>query len=297
MSEPGLDPGPILTMLGLRDMARATAVTGGADAALWRVEDGDQVYALRLPRASQTRQGQTEVAAMTAAAIAGVPVPRIIAAGTWHDQPALLMTWCPGETMAAALLSDPAEVRSLAVTFGRVQAAIHGVPAPAGLAEDTTDWVDWAAPDDALGDRLRRLAAGPEVLIHLDYHPLNVLMDDGEITAVIDWANARGGDRRADLARTAAILRAQPLEMYMPAAAPAAFRRALIGGWRSGYFSVAPPVRNMAPFYAWAGQGMIHDLSPRLGRPDLPWLTTAYLEGIRSWAAGWRRRAGLPDMT
>lgn len=297
MSVPTLDPRPILTMLGLPATARATAVTGGADAALWRVEDGGEAYALRLLRANQTVQGHNETVTMREAAQAGVPVPHIVATSVWDDRPALLMTWCPGQTMAAALLCDPAQVGSLGNSFGRAQAAIHAVSAPAGLATTTTTWLDWAAPDDALRDRLRRLAIGPVVLIHLDYHPLNVMVGEGEITAVIDWANARSGDRRADLARTAVILRFLPLERQMPTAAASAFRRALTESWWSGYFSMAPPVRNMAPFYAWAGQGMIHDLSPRLGRPDLPWLTTAYLDRIRAWAASWRRRAGLPEMT
>lgn len=297
MSEPSLDPRPILTELGLPDTARATAVVGGADAALWRVEDGDQSYALRLLRADQTRQGQNETATMRAAAEAGVPVPTIVASGTWRERPALLMTWCPGQPMAAALLSDPARARELSVAFGRTQAAIHAVPAPADLAAGTPTWLDWTPPDDALRDRLHRLATGPDVLLHLDYHLLNVLVADSEITAVIDWANARGGDRRADLARTAAILRFLPLEQYMPAPAAAAFRKVVIGGWRAGYLAEAAPVRNMAPFYAWAGQGMIRDLSPRLGRPDLPWLTAGYLDRVQAWTADWRRRAGLHGAT
>lgn len=296
MSEPSLDPRPILTTLGLPATARATAVTGGADAALWQVDDGNQTYALRLLQATQAIQGHIETVTMTAAARAGVPVPRIITTGVWRDRPALLMTWCPGETMAAALMTDPARAPALSLAFGRTQAAIHAVPAPAGLAPRST-WIDWARPDAALRDRLQRLATGPNVLLHLDYHPLNVLVGEGEITAVIDWANARGGDRRADLARTAAILRFLPVELHMPAAGAAAFRRAVTTGWRAGYFSAAAPVRNMAPFYAWAGQGMIHDFSPRLDRPELPWLTAAYLDRIRRWADSWRRRAGLTDAT
>ena len=297
MSQPKPDPRPILTTLGLPATARATAVTGGADAALWRVDDGDQTYALRLLQASQVVQGHNESVVMRAAAQAGVPVPRVIATDIWRERPALLMTWCPGETMAAALMTDPTRTRTLGLAFGRTQAAIHAVPAPPGLARTTTTWLDWARPDAALRDRLQRLATGPDVLLHLDYHPLNVLVGEGEITAVIDWANARGGDRRADLARTAAILHFSPVEMHMPVVEAAAFRRAVTAGWRAGYLSVAPPVRNMAPFYAWAGQGMIHDLSPRLGRPELPWLTAAYLDRIQSWANSWRRRAGLTDAT
>ena len=48
-------------------------------------------------------------------------------------------------------------------------------------------------------------------LLHLDLHPFNVLVDDdGEPTAVIDWANAAGGDPELDRARTWSLLRLDP---------------------------------------------------------------------------------------
>ena len=48
------------------------------------------------------------------------------------------------------------------------------------------------------------------MLLHLDYHPLNVLGEAGAISGVLDWTNADGGDPRADVARTGAILRFLP---------------------------------------------------------------------------------------
>jgi aminoglycoside phosphotransferase (APT) family kinase protein len=36
-------------------------------------------------------------------------------------------------------------------------------------------------------------------LVHLDFHPGNVLVDDGRITGVIDWDGATRGDRHLDL--------------------------------------------------------------------------------------------------
>src|SRR5436853_495789 len=69
-----------------------------------------------------------------------------------------------------------------------------------------------------------------DALLHLDFHPLNVLVDGRRVTAVIDWANARAGDPRADLARTLTILRLSPV--------PPRFARlvgVLVAGWRGGY--------------------------------------------------------------
>ena len=121
---------------------------------------------------------------------------------------------------------------------------------------------------------------------------MNVLVADGRVSAVLDWANARVGDPRADLARMASILRFAPLDTGVPQSLENLVRRLFIAGWRRGYREVAGPVGGMAPFYAWAGAVMIRDLTPRLGRPDLPWLDGQFLDRVRQWADSWRERAG-----
>jgi aminoglycoside phosphotransferase (APT) family kinase protein len=295
MSEATIDPRPILTSLGLPDSARATPVTGGADTALWRVEVGEDAYALRILTATQHNRARAELAAMRAAAGAGVPVPRCVGEGIWWERPVMLFSWCPGQPMGEALLRDPdpARVAQLGRAFGRTQAAIHAVPAPPDLETAAASWLTWLPPDPALRDLLRQRAVRSSALLHLDYHPLNVLVEGGEVSGVIDWANTRAGDPRADLARTAAILRFAPVPADVPKDTVSAVHRAVTVGWRQGYREVAGPTPGLSPFLAWAGQAMIHDLTPRLGRPDLPWLTPAYLSRVERWAAGWRRRAGL----
>ena len=49
-------------------------------------------------------------------------------------------------------------------------------------------------------------------MLHLDYHPLNVLVKGGHITGIIDWVNAECGDRHLDVATTAAILSCHAME-------------------------------------------------------------------------------------
>jgi aminoglycoside phosphotransferase (APT) family kinase protein len=247
-----LDPLTILGALGVSDVTEVAPVSGGADAALWRVETRTGTYALRVLGPDQATQAATEVAAMTAAANGGVPVPRLHATGTWRDHPALLLSWCRGESMAAALRADPAQSEGLALGFGRTQALIHAIPAPLALPHSSDAWIDWGEPDEALRLRLRELSVERPVLLHLDYHPLNVLVEASEVSAVLDWANARAGDPRADLARTSSILHFAPIPDTIPA-----------------------------------------DRASALGRPDLPWLTPAYLDRVRRWAAQWRHRAGL----
>jgi hypothetical protein len=199
----------------------------------------------------------------------------------------------PGRLLRDELESRPWSAWALGVEFGRTQAAIHAVPVPAALRRHPVSWVEWAELDAALRDRLRR-SSGGEVLLHLDYHPANVLVERGRVSAVLDWANARAGDRRADLARTAAILRFAPLG-ERPSPVTVIARRAFSAGWRHGYRVMAGRVTGMAPFYAWAAAVMRHDLAPRVGRTDLPWLTPALLGEIRRWGDGWRVAAGLRD--
>jgi aminoglycoside phosphotransferase (APT) family kinase protein len=290
-----IDPRPILESLGLPEVARATPVTGGADTALWRVEAGQDTYALRVLTPTQHHRARVEVAAMRAAAEAGVPVPRVVGESVWQERPVLLLSWCPGTTMVEAMLRDPdpARIERVGRVFGRTQAAIHAVPAPPELATGAMSWLSWLPPDPALADVLRRRAVPGSFLLHLDYHPLNVLMADDDVSGVVDWANARGGDPRADLARTAAILQFAPMAWAASPDVARTIRRAMISGWQRGYREVARPTRGLSPFLAWAGQAMVQDLSPRLGRSDLPWLTPEYLARIERWAAGWRKRARL----
>jgi aminoglycoside phosphotransferase (APT) family kinase protein len=284
----------ILDTLGIVGPARAIPVSGGADTLIWRVEAAGQVSALRLFRPEQATMARREIAATAAASSAGLPVPRVYAEGMWRGRPVLHMSWMPGRPLRDELCSHPWRARALGVEFGRAQAAVHAVSPPAALLAHPTPWIAWANPDDALRDCLRAAARYPDVLLHLDFHAMNVLVADGRVSAVLDWANARIGDPRADLARTASILRFAPLAPGVPRPLESMVlrRSAFIAGWRRGYREVAGPIGGMAPFYAWAGTVMIRDLTPRLGRPDLPWLDLQFLERVRQWADGWRKRAG-----
>jgi aminoglycoside phosphotransferase (APT) family kinase protein len=288
LATPAIDPVAVLKALGLSGPVHAEPVSGGADAAIWRVTHGETHYALRVFRPEQAAVAQREVAAMTAAAGA-IPVPRVLAEGKWQDRPALLLDWMPGHPLWQELARRPWMAGSLGLAFGHSQGGIHQIAAPAPLRGHPTPWIAWADPDDALRSRLQALSQEREILLHLDYHQANVLVRAGRVSAVLDWANARGGDPRADLARTASILRFTPLAAGLPSPMQAAVRRTFIAGWRRGYRQVVGPVMGMAPFYAWAGKVMVRDLTPRVGRPDIPWLTPALLAEVQQWAEGWRR--------
>jgi aminoglycoside phosphotransferase (APT) family kinase protein len=289
------DPLAILAALGQASPARVTQVTGGADTAIWRVQQEGRVSALRVFRPEQAGAAGREVTVMAAAAARGLPAPAVFAQGTWQERPALLLSWMPGRPLAHELSRRPWQAWTLGTAFGRMQAAIHATPAPAALI-DSAPWFHWGNPDEALRTCLLAHAHPCAALLHFDYHPLNILVADGRVTAVLDWTNARAGDPRADLARTAAILHFAPLNPALPAPLAWMVRRAFIAGWRRGYRTAAGSLTGMAPFYAWAGSVMIHDLTPRLGRADMPWLTSAFLDRVQAWTATWRERAECPRL-
>ena len=287
---PDLDPRAIHAALGYGDAIRAiTPVTGGMDTAIWRVDRPEGSYALRVFRSTQARDCARE-AAVLGAALPGIPTPRLHAVGTWRDRPALLLGWCPGRTLAAAFQAMPLRLPTLAAEFGRVQAHLHAAPVPEALLAEQRPWFDWQGSGAGpLGARLRALAPTRPAILHFDYHPLNVLIDNHRVSAVLDWTNVHTGDRRADLARTTTILRLSPPPNGIPAPLGRLLLRLIEQNWRRGYRSVAGPLGGMAPFYAWAGVAMLNDLAPRLGKG----VSAEQLAAVRGWVGYWEERAGV----
>jgi aminoglycoside phosphotransferase (APT) family kinase protein len=262
-------------------------VTGGWDTALWRVQTGANTSALRVFRAEQADTFRREARAMRAAAQVGIPVPTIRAEGICAGRPALLLSWCAGLPLLDAVQARPWRIWNLGRMMGRMHARIHAVQVPESAA--LRAWAPHAEDADAaLHARLRALTAeSASALLHLDYHPLNIMTDGNRITGVLDWANVAVGDPRVDVARTVAILRLAPTP---PGATPAVLtfgsRRVLEAAWRSGYQTVAGPFTDMAPFYAWAGAMMERDLAAKIGRPGI-WLQQSDLAGIQRWTQRW----------
>lgn len=289
--DPTLNPTDILAALGVADVNAIQAVHGGFDTSIWQVEHGSQTSALRVFRAEQAAVCQREIAAMELAQQAHVPAPQIRMHGTWQNRPALLMSWSPGIPLWQAIREHPERAYSLGKAFGRMQAQIHQAALPAAWIQQQHDWIAWAGPGvpqlaTALQQRARTLPA----LLHLDYHPQNVLTNGREITAVLDWANAHAGDPRADVARTYTILMVEP---YMPGKQPfviSLMRRILAWSWRRGYEQVAGRLVDMPWFYAWAGAVMARDLAPRVSDPQ-SWWQAHHLAAIQEWTSRQQQRA------
>ncbi|HEU5421900.1 MAG TPA: phosphotransferase [Nitrolancea sp.] len=287
------DPLEIVAALGVHDARAATPITEGlGDTGLWRVERGSSSAVLRLFPAGWERVAEREMLAQVAAAEAGVPVPAIEAQGGWNGHPALLLAWLPGTTLLQALAVRPGQARALGLRFGRMQARLHRARPPERLRALSFDWLDWGQPDDRLRAALHACSRQHDALLHLDYHPMNLMVLPGRTSGVLDWSNATLGEPRADVARTLTILTLLPIPGWGEAGR-AGVRRRFVRGYLHGYQQAAGPLGDLNLFLAWAGAAMVRDLEPKLGRAG-DWLTPEALDGVRRAVARWREQAGLP---
>lgn len=134
-----------------------------------------------LRRARDGRGLEREASVMRHARRHGFPVPRVYEA----DGPDILMERVDGPTMLDDLVAHPSRAPSHARTLADLHHRLAAVRAPGWLP---------ATP-----------GCHGRALLHLDLHPLNVLLaDDGP--RVIDWANASRGAPGADAANTWLVL-------------------------------------------------------------------------------------------
>lgn len=284
----GPDPLAILSALGVEADA-VERVTGGLDTLLWRVEAGER-YALRVFTASQVETAAKEETVMALARRAGVPAPEVVTSGSWNDLPALLLSWCPGRPVAEVLRREPWRGWQVGVLVGREQARLHrveGVPdeLPAATTGEPESWIGLAG-DALVAEALAELPLRHDALIHLDYHPGNVIVDGDRVSGILDWANARLGDPRADLARTETLVRlatgGSPVTTFAS--------RLFLRGWRHGYRETLADPEAMPLFHAWASALTVRDLAQHEGKHDG---VGDLLERARRRARSCKEAAGL----
>jgi Ser/Thr protein kinase RdoA (MazF antagonist) len=243
----GLDPA------GLRSL-------GGASGSAWGV--GDQVL-----RVGPRDLMEAELAA-TAAASAVLPVPAVLDRAEVDGNLAVRLERRPGRPVVEVLQRHPGLARTVGQACGAVHQVLAGVPAPSGLRP---------APGAPAGGPTGPAGPGPR-LLHLDLHPLNLLVsDDGELTGVLDWANAAAGHPDLDRARTWSILTLDPIARSYRSQPVFA---ALADAWlEQGQLTQASPAAR-----AWACRFMLRDLGGRYSPADLAHVREAY-EGLRQRTA------------
>lgn len=143
-----------------------------------------------------------------AACASAVRTPEIIAfdeTGSRCGTPAVLMTMLKGNVVL-----DPPDIARWLDGMAKALARVHAVEAD-GFPWTFAPYCD-ASTLDATGwsrfpDLWRRAADfvarnrpnAPMRFIHRDYHPANILWDDGEVSGVVDWVNGCVGPAGIDV--------------------------------------------------------------------------------------------------
>ncbi|MCZ7535643.1 MAG: phosphotransferase [Acidimicrobiia bacterium] len=172
-------------------------IASGRDADIFEHGPG-----LVLRRARSARSLEVEARVMDLAHSHGYPVPAVH--DLLEDGAALVMERVDGPNMLDDAAAHPWRIARHARTLADLHNRLHEIPAP-----------DW----------LPQLPDGGDRLVHLDLHPLNVIMSESG-PVVIDWTNAHRGDGLTDVALTWVLL-----ATARPPGGPA--RQALVSAFRA----------------------------------------------------------------
>ena len=143
-----------------------------------------------------------------------VPTPSTIALDVRGDRadgdPSLLMTRLPG----AVDLVDP-DVDALAATL----LDVHAVrPGPGAWPREYQSWAfpakrvvpPWSRDDGLYREAFARLGSPAPTyeptFLHRDFHPGNVLWDEGKVSGIVDWVETSTGPADLDVAHCASNL-------------------------------------------------------------------------------------------
>ena len=159
----------------------------------------------------------------------GFPVPKPLLIHTnceLFGGPFLLMERIPGETLFHTMLARPWKLLSLSARMAELHLRLHRLSSE-GLVASAKGFLDRTL--DQLGEliadyELRNLRPGLDwlsrhrpsqgqeaAIVHLDWHPLNLIRDDEDRLWALDWSESDVGDPHADVAMTLILLRYAPV--------------------------------------------------------------------------------------
>ena len=182
---------------------------------------------LVLRRSRRNRSMEREAKVMQYVAAHGYPAPRVedVRAGGTE----LVMERIDGPVMLDVLSRRPWTVWRNAARLARLHRQLHAIAAP-----------PWLEP----------FLAGGDCVVHLDLHPLNVMLSP-KGPVVIDWTNARRGVGAADVALTWLLLSAAELPVTgVRAIAVEIVRRLFIRSFL-GHFDLGLVRAALAAVAAW----------------------------------------------
>jgi ABC-type phosphate/phosphonate transport system substrate-binding protein len=141
--------------------------------------------------------------------------------------PFMIMRQLPGRTLLEALWHEPWRIIGGPMQIAFAHARLHELPTD-GFPAPAEPFLDRQLGKLAslIGEYdLDGLSAGLEWLrvhrppdpdktsiIHLDFHPVNVMVHDEGFEGVLDWSESDVGDRHADLGATLVLMKTAPVE-------------------------------------------------------------------------------------
>lgn len=289
-----VDPRDVLVGLGWRPTAGPQRLTGGWDTLLWRFSTDDgRDHVLRvfhLPHAPEI--ARRERLALDACARSGMPAPRVELTGEYGGLPLTVQSWCPGTPLLTLIERRPWTLLRLGRLFGSTQARLHRIPVPEALrSEAPRDWAFRVTEEHtALAEEAIATAPATDTMVHLDYHPLNVIVDARGTASVIDWSYVGAADPRVDLAVTAATLLAAPAPPGPTRPVLNLMRSLLLRLWESGYRATAGSLPDYRVLLPWAGAMLLAQTELAIGR-DGVWGTERDIETLRRLIPVWAERA------
>ncbi|MGC2169166.1 MAG: phosphotransferase [Acidimicrobiales bacterium] len=153
-------------------------IAGGRDSSIYEIGEGKVLRRSRNGR-SQVNEAKT----MQYVRSHGFPAPEVFSVS--DDGVDMVMARIEGPTMIDAASARPWKIRRFARELSTLHQTLHQLDAPGWLP---------VAP-----------CGSGDSLLHMDFHPLNVMLSsDGPV--VLDWANASRGDRLVDVATTWVLL-------------------------------------------------------------------------------------------
>ena len=212
---PALDlAGPVTVLVGGFDTEIYALRLQGGPAEL----SGPLVLRVLRPH-HQPAMALREQATQNAVAALGFPAPRVLLASAAPEPlgaPFVLMEWLPGRSLLTT------RVVGMGAILAGLQVRLHALdPKPLAQALGPPGTLDGYF--EAFGRRIeragldeltpvlawlraRRPPPGAAAICHGDFHPQNVLVEDGRVTGVLDWPNALVADPAFDVGATLNIL-------------------------------------------------------------------------------------------
>ena len=175
-----------------------------------------QVVLKRFPPGSPVPQIEWDALEFVARTALPSPTPLLLNTGEWFNAPCIVTDYLLGRPDL-----KPDDLGRWIASLATALAAIHSTPvqeAPAWLHRPAI-WDRWEPSGLPPGPRTMAISAAVNALrtrewtyafCHGDFHPGNVLFENGSLIGVVDWTSARVAPLLSDLGRARAALAIWP---------------------------------------------------------------------------------------